>query len=48
METFLDFLREVIKGMVRAISAHFFKKAFLEQEKTTLLRRKKKGGSQKK
>ncbi|MEW9675090.1 hypothetical protein ABRT01_02710 [Lentibacillus sp. L22] len=46
METFFDFFREVLKGIVRAISTHFFKKAFLEKEKTTLLRRKKKGGFQ--
>lgn len=48
METFLDFLREVLKGIVRAVSAHFFKKAFLENEKTTRRRRKVKGGFQKK
>ncbi|MEN1968903.1 hypothetical protein WMZ97_12630 [Lentibacillus sp. N15] len=43
METFLDFLREVLKGMVRAISAHFFKKAFFEKEKTTLRRQQANG-----
>ncbi|MEN1968888.1 hypothetical protein WMZ97_12550 [Lentibacillus sp. N15] len=48
METFLDFLRDVLKGMVRTISVHFFKKAFIEKEKTTLSAvQKQKGGSQK-
>ncbi|MCJ7843117.1 hypothetical protein MUB24_20005 [Lederbergia sp. NSJ-179] len=48
METFLEFLREVLKGIVRAVSAHIFKRTVLEKEKTTLSRRKQKGGSQKK
>ncbi|MCJ7843647.1 hypothetical protein MUB24_22825 [Lederbergia sp. NSJ-179] len=48
METFLDFLREALKGVVRAISAHLFKKAFLEKKKTTQRRRKQMGGSRKK
>ncbi|GIN71545.1 hypothetical protein J14TS2_20200 [Bacillus sp. J14TS2] len=47
METFLDFQREVLKGIVRVVSAHFFKKAFLENEKTTRRRHKQKGGSRK-
>jgi hypothetical protein len=47
METFLDFLKEIMKGMVRAISAHFFQKTFLEKKKTTLRRRKQKGGFRK-
>ncbi|EKN71150.1 hypothetical protein P9E76_20545 [Schinkia azotoformans] len=50
METFLEFFREVLKGIVREIGAYFFRKNFLEQvhEKTTLRRRKQKGGSRKK
>ncbi|MCH1625106.1 hypothetical protein [Fredinandcohnia quinoae] len=48
METFLEFLREVLKGIVRAISAYFFQKNILEHKKTTPRRRKQKGGSQKK
>ena len=47
METFLEFVREVIKGIIRAISAHLFEKNFLRREKTTQRRRKHKGGSQK-
>ena len=47
METFLEFLREVLKGIVREISAFFFRKNILENKKTTLRRRKQKGGSQK-
>lgn len=47
METFLEFLREVLKGIVRAISTYFFHKAILENKKTTPRRQKQKGGSQK-
>ena len=47
METFLEFFKEVLKGIVRAISAHTFKKTFLKQKKTTPGRQKQKGGSQK-
>jgi hypothetical protein len=46
METFLEFLREVLKGVVREIGAYFFRKNILENKKTTLRRRKLKGGSQ--
>ncbi|WP_165589601.1 hypothetical protein [Lederbergia galactosidilytica] len=46
METFLEFLKGILKGIVRAFSAHFFKKTFLEKEKTTRRRRKQKGGFQ--
>ncbi|WP_299093747.1 hypothetical protein [uncultured Metabacillus sp.] len=35
METFLEFLREVLKGIVREVSAYFFRKNVLENEKTT-------------
>ncbi|MBP2079493.1 hypothetical protein [Oceanobacillus polygoni] len=45
MDTFLEFTREVLKGIVRAISAYYFKRTFLEQKKTTPRRRKVKGGS---
>lgn len=47
METFLAFLKEVLKGMVRAVNAHFFQKTFLKTRKTTRRRQKPKGGSQK-
>lgn len=41
-------LKEVFKGIVRAISAHLFQKTFLDEEKTTQRRQKQKGGSRKK
>ncbi|MED4351102.1 hypothetical protein P9265_02000 [Schinkia azotoformans] len=44
METFLEFIREVLKGILREIGAYFFRKNFLEHEKTTPRRRKQKGG----
>ena len=47
METFLEFLGEVLKGFIRAISAHVFQKALLEKKETTQRRRKQKGGSDK-
>ena len=47
METFLELIREVLKGVVREITAHFFRKNVLNK-KTTPRRRKQKGGSQKK
>ncbi|MFS0774833.1 hypothetical protein ABC255_02170 [Neobacillus sp. 3P2-tot-E-2] len=47
METFLDILREVLKGIVREVTAYSFRKNVLENEKTTLRRRKQKGGSDK-
>ena len=47
METFLEFLREVLKGVVRELSAYFFRKTMLGHKKTTLRRHKQKGGSQK-
>lgn len=47
MDTFLEFAKEVLKGMLRAISAHLFRKTFLNKEKTTQRRNKQKGGSQK-
>ncbi|GEN83782.1 hypothetical protein SLU01_20940 [Sporosarcina luteola] len=48
METFLEFLREVLKGMVRAVSAYLFRIHVLENKKTTLGRRKLKGGYRRK
>jgi hypothetical protein len=47
METFLEYLREVLKGIVREFSAFFFRKNILENKKTTPRRQKQKGGSQK-
>jgi hypothetical protein len=47
METFLEFLKEVLKGIVRELSAHLFRKSLLDNEKTTPRRRKHKGGSRK-
>ncbi|MFS0689988.1 hypothetical protein AB1K89_12215 [Sporosarcina sp. 179-K 8C2 HS] len=48
METFLELLREILKGMVRAVSAYLFRIHVLENKKTTLGRRKLKGGSREK
>lgn len=45
METLLEFLRKVLKGLVREISAYTFRKNVLENKKTTP-RRRKQGGSQ--
>lgn len=47
MEVFSEFLKEVLKGIVRAISAYLFQKTFLNKEKTTQGRDKQKGGSRK-
>ncbi|MDR7002752.1 hypothetical protein [Neobacillus niacini] len=46
METILEILREVLKGMIREVVAYFLRKNILENKKTTR-RRKQKGGSQK-
>ncbi|MCR1835989.1 hypothetical protein NSA56_16750 [Oceanobacillus caeni] len=48
MSSFLKFLREVLKGIVRELSAFLFRKNILENKKTTPCRPKQKGGSQKK
>ena len=48
MELFLEYLKEILKGVTRAISAHVFRKTFLDKEKTTRSRRKQKGGFHKK
>ena len=45
MDTFLEFLREILKGLIREFSAHLFRKNVLEHRKTTPRRRKQKGGS---
>jgi hypothetical protein len=45
METILELLKEVLKGIMREISAHVFRKKVLEKEKTTRCRPKQKGGS---
>lgn len=47
MEVFLEFLKEVLKGIIQAISAHLFRHTFLDKKKTTLRRQKVKGGFQK-
>ncbi|WP_170007306.1 hypothetical protein [Bacillus fonticola] len=46
METFLEFVREILKGAVREIAAFLFRKNVLEDKKTTLRRHKQEGGSQ--
>jgi hypothetical protein len=46
-ETFLEFLVEVLKGIVRGTSAFLFRKNILEKKKTTPRRRKQRGGSHK-
>ena len=48
MELFLEFLKEALKGITRAVSAHFFRKSFLDKKKATPRRRKQKGGRSKK
>lgn len=47
METFLELVREILKGIVRECAAHLFRKNILEHKKTTQRRRKHKGGSSK-
>jgi hypothetical protein len=46
METFLEFLREVLKGILREVCAYLFRKGLLDR-KTTPRRSKQKGGSRK-
>lgn len=48
MDIFFEFVKEVLKGIVRAISADLFQKTFLNKKKTTQRRSKHKGGSRKK
>ncbi|HIV75687.1 MAG TPA: hypothetical protein H9895_11490 [Candidatus Pseudogracilibacillus intestinigallinarum] len=47
MEMLLDFLKDILKVIIRAISAYVFHKILFKNEKTTRSRRKRKGGSQK-
>jgi hypothetical protein len=47
METFLELIREILKGIVRELSAFFFRRNVLENKKTTP-RRRKQGGFHKK
>jgi hypothetical protein len=46
METFLEILRAVMKGILREVADYFIRKNVLENKKTALRRRKQKGGSQ--
>jgi hypothetical protein len=48
VETFLKLFREVLKGIIRELTAYFFRKNVLENKKTALRRSKPKGGSQEK
>ncbi len=48
METFLEFLHEVLKEVMREVGAYFFRKNVLENKKTTPRHSKHKGGSSKK
>ncbi len=48
MEIILEFLREIMKGIVRELGAYHFRKNVLENKKTTPRRRKQKGGSRNK
>lgn len=47
MDLFSDFLKDVLKGFIRAASAFVFQKLLFKNEKTTRRRDKQKGGSQK-
>ncbi|WP_442596679.1 hypothetical protein [Neobacillus sp. D3-1R] len=47
METFLEFLKEVLKGIIREVSAYVTRKTLLKTRKPPR-RRKHKGGSHKK
>lgn len=42
MEVFLEFLKEIIKAVLREVTAHIFKKKFLDKRKTTLSSRRRK------
>ena len=48
METFLEILKEILKGIVRETGAFIFRKSILDKKKTTQRRRKQKGGHSKK
>jgi hypothetical protein len=45
METFLEVVREIVKGIIRESAAYIFRKNVIDQKKTTPRRRKHKGGS---
>ncbi|WP_102344737.1 hypothetical protein [Bacillus sp. Marseille-P3661] len=47
METFLEIIREIAKGIVRESAAYIFRKNVIDSKKTTPLRSKQKGGSHK-
>jgi len=47
MECFYDFLKDISRGILRAISAYVFHKILFKNEKTTQCRHKRKGGSHK-
>jgi hypothetical protein len=47
LETFLEILREVLKGVVRELSTYFFRENVLENKKTTPRRSNQKDGSHK-
>ncbi len=47
MELFLEFLKEALKGIMRALSTYIFQKAFLDKKKT-IQRSKKQSDSQRK
>ena len=47
METFLKFVKEMLKGIVRAIITYIFRKTFLDKEKSTRHRDKQQGGNRK-
>lgn len=48
MDLFSDFLKDVFRGFIRAMSAFVFHKVLFKNEKTTQRRSKHKGGSQNK
>lgn len=48
MEILLEFLRKIMKGIVRELGAYPFRKNVLENKKSTPRRRKQKGGSRNK
>lgn len=46
LEIILEVMREILKGIVREIAAHVFRKNVLDNKKTTPRRSKQKGGPQ--
>jgi len=47
MDMFSDFLKDVFRGSIRAVSAFVFQKLLFKNEKTTRRRQKQKGGTRK-